>query len=386
MSAHPLPPAAPLPANPRVIDGHNDTLLALYEPDRGKGRSFFERSAHGHLDLPRAQAGGLAAALFAIFIPSRRRRVRPQPPPLTAPVAGATAAATVAAPAGPLPPELPPALSHHYALRMTLDMAALLMRLEAQSNGALSIVRSSADLRRVLAEPKTVGAVLHIEGAECIDRDFAALDVLVAAGLRSLGIVWSRPTLFAHGVPFAFPSSPDTGPGLTDLGRELVRRCNAHRILIDLSHLNEKGFWDVAALSNAPLVATHSCAHALSPFSRNLTDAQIKAVAQSGGMVGINFFPAFLRADGAFDKPTSLSEIVRHVAYVANLVGVDHVGFGSDMDGAAMPNDFVDVTGMGKLLNALRAAGFDAPAIDKIAWANWSRVLQETWGDSRGEV
>ncbi len=368
-----LPPAAPVPANPRVIDGHNDTLLALYEPERGKGRSFFERSNHGHLDLPRAQEAGLAAAMFAIFTPSRRRRKQPQP---FAPAPGADTDTT-----SPPPPQLPPALTHHYALRATLDMAALLLRLEAESNGALSIVRSSADLRRVLANPQTVGAVLHIEGAECIDRDFAVLDVLVAAGLRSLGIVWSRPTLFAEGVPFAFPSSPNTGPGLTDLGRELVRRCNAHRILIDLSHLNEKGFWDVAALSDAPLVATHSCAHALSAFSRNLTDAQIKAIADSGGMVGINFFPAFLRADGDHTKTTSLSEIVRHIAYVANLVGVDHVGFGSDMDGAEMPDDFVDVTGMGKLLDALRAAGFDAPALEKIACANWSRVLQKTWGE-----
>ena len=106
--------------------------------------------------------------------------------------------------------------------------------------------------------------VLHIEGAEAIDPNFEFLDVLYEAGLRSLGPVWSRPNAFGHGVPFRCPSSPDTGPGLTDLGKELIGACNRLGILIDLSHLNERGFWDVAAISNAPLVATHSNAHALS--------------------------------------------------------------------------------------------------------------------------
>ena len=91
-----------------------------------------------------------------------------------------------------------------------------------------------------------LAAVLHMEGAEAIDPKFEFLDVLHAAGLRSLGPVWSRPNAFGHGVQFLCPSSPDTGPGLTDLGKELGRRCNQLRILIDLSHINERGFWDVA--------------------------------------------------------------------------------------------------------------------------------------------
>jgi hypothetical protein len=102
-----------------------------------------------------------------------------------------------------------------------------------------------------------LASVLHIEGAEAIDPNFEFLDVLYEAGLRSLGPVWSRSNAFGHCVPFRCPSSPDTGPGLTDLGKELIDRCNRLRILIDLSHLNERGFWDVAAISNAPFVATH---------------------------------------------------------------------------------------------------------------------------------
>lgn len=373
----------PLPW-PRVIDGHNDTLLALHQPERGRRRSFLERAAWGHLDLPRAQQAGLGAGFFAIFVPGRERRATTPAALMAGPKAGA--ASTTAAPVAPAPlPALramPKAINRTYALNSTLAMAAILLRLEAESGGAVTVVRTVGELRRVLAPgATTLGAILHMEGAEAIDPRFAALDVLVAAGLRSLGIVWSRPTIFAHGVPFAFPSSPDTGPGLTDLGRELVRRCNALRVMIDLSHLNERGFWDVAELSNAPLVATHSGAHACCASSRNLTDAQIKAIAQSGGIVGINFFPAFLRPDGDPSKPTSLTEIVRHAAYVANLVGDEHVGFGSDMDGADMPEDFADVTGYPRLLAALREAGFDDAAIARIAQGNWVRVLAKTWGE-----
>src|SRR5204862_5975253 len=110
----------------------------------------------------------------------------------------------------------------------------------------------------------TIAAILHFEGAEPIDSQLNALEVFYRAGLRSLGLVWSRPNAFGEGVPFRFPSSPDTGPGLTAAGRELVRECNRLGILVDLSHLNERGFWDVADVTTAPLVATHSNAHALS--------------------------------------------------------------------------------------------------------------------------
>ncbi len=109
-----------------------------------------------------------------------------------------------------------------------------------------------------------------------------ALETWYAAGLRSLGPVWSRPNAFGHGVPFISPSSPDTGPGLTEAGRALVGRCAELGILVDLSHLNEAGFWDVAALEPGPLVATHSAAHALCATSRNLTDAQLDAIGESG--------------------------------------------------------------------------------------------------------
>jgi membrane dipeptidase len=144
-----------------------------------------------------------------------------------------------------------------FALRMAMSLTGTLFRLERESDGAFCIARDVAEVRAGL-ERGAITAVLHFEGAEPIDPGLEALEVFYRAGLRSLGLVWSRPNLFAEGVPFAYPSSPDTGPGLTSLGKELVKECNRLGVMLDLSHLNEKGFWDVAELSDAPLVATHS--------------------------------------------------------------------------------------------------------------------------------
>jgi membrane dipeptidase len=222
--------------------------------------------------------------------------------------------------------------------------------------------------------------IFHIEGAEAIDSDLKALETLYQAGLRSVGIVWSRPNIFASGVPFAFPAGPDTGPGLTDAGKRLVKACNELGILIDLSHLNEKGFWDVAQISSAPLVATHSCVHALCASTRNLTDKQLDAIRASNGIVGVNYNVPFLRADGARDAATTgVSEIVRHVDYMVEHMGIDHVALGSDFDGATMPGDLKDVAGLPKLMDALTKAGYDEAALRQIAYGNWLRILGQTW-------
>jgi len=222
-------------------------------------------------------------------------------------------------------------------------------------------------------------AVLHLEGAEAIDPDLEALELWHAAGLRSLGLVWSRPNAFASGVPFRFPSSPDTGPGLTDAGRALVRRCAELGILVDLSHLNEAGFWDVAALGAGPLVASHSGAHALCAASRNLTDAQLDAIVASGGLIGIVFACSFLRPDFADDEDTPLELVVAHVRHVRDRIGAAHVAFGSDFNGATVPAPLGDVAGMPRLVAALRADGFTQEELEAIAWGNWRRVLGAWW-------
>ena len=160
----------------------------------------------------------------------------------------------------------------------------------------------------------------------------------------------------------------------------LVRRCNELRIMIDMSHINERGFWDVAALSDAPLVATHSNAHAICPSARNLTDEQLAAVRASQGVVGLNFAVAFLAPDGRFDRAMPLEVMVHHVDHLVDKLGIDGVALGSDFDGAGIPDAIGDVTGVQRLLEALREAGYDQEALEKIAYRNWLRVLRLTWG------
>jgi membrane dipeptidase len=257
-------------------------------------------------------------------------------------------------------------------------MMAILFRIEAESEGQVKIVRTTGELVRCLQED-ILAAILHFEGAEAIDPHLDALEVFYQAGLRSLGIVWSRPNAFAHGVPFRFPHSPDTGPGLTEAGRELVRACNRLGILLDLSHLNEQGFWDVARLSDAPLVATHSNVHALTPSTRNLTDKQLDAIRESEGIVGLNFAVYDLREDAHRNPDTPLAILVRHLDYLVEHLGINCVGLGTDFDGTMIPREIGDVTGLPKLIAALREHGYDDVALRKIAYENWLRVLQKTW-------
>ena len=225
----------------------------------------------------------------------------------------------------------------------------------------------------------TLAIVLHYEGADSIDTDLNALYVYYSAGLRALGFSWSRVNAFAHGVPYWFPHSPDIGPGLTDAGKKLVQACNELGIVIDVSHLNERGFWDIEALSDAPLVATHSGVHALCATTRNLTDKQLDAIKASGGIVGVNFHVAFLRKDGRLNDNTPLMEIIRHIDYIVERIGIDHVAFGSDFDGANMPKELGDASGLPKLLAALRERGYDDAALEKITHKNWVRIFKNTW-------
>jgi len=150
-------------------------------------------------------------------------------------------------------------------------------------------------------------------------------------------------------------------------------------MLIDLSHLNDTGFWDVAEVSAAPLVASHSNVRRLCDFPRNLTDDQIKAIAESGGIIGMNFCTSFLADDGK-PETTTIGHIADHASYIADRVGVEHVALGSDFDGCDVPADLRDVTGMPKLFDALVLRGWSDADLAAFAWGNWRRVLLATWG------
>ena len=363
-----------------IFDGHNDTILDL----AATGRSFYERSEAGHVDRIRAAEGGLIGGFFAVFVPGiddesdGGKRIVSQ---IGHGLNGV-----------PLMNENGPSLA--YAQQFTIATVARLLRIEAgegapvamdeqlgfeMPQNPLNFIHSAAELEENISNGD-FSAILHFEGAEMIDENLYGLETFHSAGMRSLGIVWSRSNIFGHGVPFDYPRSPDTGPGLTDLGKALVEGCNELGIMIDLSHLNEKGFWDVAELSTAPLVATHSNAHAICPSTRNLTDKQLDAIADSDGIVGINFNCGFLRPDGARDSDTPLDVMVDHIDYMVDRIGIDRVALGSDFDGAQMPNDVSDASKLPNLIECLRKRGYDDPSLHKIGYQNWLRVLETTWG------
>lgn len=363
-----------------IFDGHNDTLLNLLNT----GRNYYERTDVGHIDDVRAEEGGLVGGFFACFVPSPDG---PNPSDETKRLLGSGLTGV------PMEnewggPSLP------YAQQFTNAMISKLLNLETggvsvrdlekepppvMSERPLSIVQFAEDIVESIEEGN-FSAILHFEGAEMIDENLYALEMYHSAGLRSIGPVWSRSNIFAHGVPFAFGQSPDTGPGLTDLGKELVKACNALGIMLDVSHLNEKGFWDLADLTAAPIVATHSNAHAICPSTRNLTDKQLDAIRESGGVVGLNFNVPFLHPEGSRDSNMPLSMMADHMDYLVDKLGIDGVAFGSDFDGALMPDDVSDCSKLPNLISVLRERGYDDEALNKMGYENWVRVLTVTWG------
>ncbi len=345
-----------------VFDGHNDFLQRMVSAGPDRDRLWLQGDGTGHLDLPRMKAGGFAGGFFAIWTPS--------------PAGPDDALAAMLKKNPPFALDLPPEIGSAEALPHAIAQAGQLMAMAR--TGTLDICHTAAELRASI-EADRIAAILHIEGAEPI-ADLDALHVWHAMGLRSLGPVWSRPTAYGHGVPFAFPSSPDTGPGLTDLGKDLVRECNALRIMLDLSHLNEKGFDDVARLSDAPLVASHSCAHAVAPSSRNLTDRQLRVIAESRGLVGLNYAIGFLHPEGRRDPMHGFEVILRHLDHLLAHLGEDGVALGSDYDGAEMPVDLADASALQNLTQAMLAHGYGQELTEKIACRNWIAVLERTWG------
>jgi len=349
-----------------IFDGHNDVLHKLHADPEKDVESFFEGVDGWHLDYPRARQAGFRGGFFAVYapnpdsVPDAQSRLKKGPDGYRV--------------------EIAPPLDFEYANRIAGEMIEKLLRLEKESRGTCKIARSYPDLEDSFKQG-VLTAVMHMEGAEALNPTLENLDVLYERGLRSIGITWSRPNAFGHGVPFAIPASPDIGPGLTEAGKELVRACNRMGIMVDLAHLNEKGFWDAAEITQAPLVSSHTAAHALTPRSRNLTDEQLKAIAETRGLVGVTFSVNDLDGGKRPKKDAPAQAVLRHMRYIADLIGVEHVAFGSDLDGTTIPSEVGDVTGFNLLRDLLREAGFDRDALRKVCYQNWFRVLKETWKD-----
>lgn len=335
-----------------TFDGHNDLLLNLWLNHRDAPvDAFFNGIEQGHLDFPRMQQGGFIGGLFAIFVPPQAYITQTVPHLADMP---------------------------YQPLEIMWQQLAILTQIAERSQGRARLCRSAAEIAACRTEG-VLALVAHIEGADALDEEGEQLQAFYEAGVRSIGPFWNLPNRFGTGVTGAFPGSPDSGPGLTEAGKSLIKQANALNMLIDVSHMNEKAFWETAELSTSPLVATHSNAHALCAQPRNLTDAQLAAIRDSGGMVGINFGNAFLRADGKRDSDTPLGDIIRHYERLRMIMGDDCVGFGSDFDGISTPEALKDVSRLPQLFAAFRDAGYDQEQLEKLASRNWQRVLQKIW-------
>jgi membrane dipeptidase len=335
-----------------VVDGHNDALLRVWF----RGGSLHDRG-DGQVDLPRMREGGMAAALFACFVPAQDEE--PGDP-------RASVVRTDEGYAVPLEGRMP----FERADRIANELVAIAER-------ELVLVRGADELEPLdAAAPK---AILHFEGAEAIEPRLGNLGAWYERGLRSLGVVWSRHNAFGHGVPFRYPGSPDCGPGLTDAGRALVTDCHQLGILVDLAHATERTFFDVAELDGAPLVVSHAGVHALAPIPRSVTDAQLDAIRDSDGLVGIVFDTVMTRADGELRADTPLSMIADHAEHVVERIGIRHVALGSDFDGCFPPEALSDASKTQAILEELRSRGWSEDDLRALAHGNWLRVLRASW-------
>ena len=332
--------------NVKIFDGHNDLAYQLWRRGDHKGTAFLDDGETSlSITAHKAAAGGFRAGLFALFVPQPHGDL-----------------ATTSSPQQP------------YAFETACQMATILNQLSNDHPGRFNVCRSAAEIDRAV-DAGAVAAVLHLEGAEPISPALNELESFYALGVRSIGPLWSRPNAFGTGVPFSFPGSPDQGAGLTDAGKALITACGQMNILLDVSHLNEAGFWDIAHLSQQPLLASHSNAHALCPSPRNLTDRQLDAVAASGGLVGVCFATAYLRSDGRKDSATDIDLVLRQLVYLIERMGENHVGLGSDFDGAVLPDDLADCGQLPVLVKALLTHGFGEQLIRKLCWDNWYQQI-----------
>jgi membrane dipeptidase len=321
-SAAPQTPAA-LHHEAVVVDLHSDVIL-----DVASGRrDFGSRGSTGHVDLPRMREGGVDVQVFALFVHPR--------------FAGG-------------------------GFRRATELLDAFDRL-VRAQRALAPATTVGAIERAVRRGR-IAAVLAVENGTAIDGDLANLDRLYARGVRMMSLTWNQSNDLADG------ALEDRHGGLTALGRRALAKMQDLRMVIDVSHLSERSFWAVLDATRGPVVATHSNAASRTPHRRNLTDAQLRALARRGGLVGVNFYPAF--TGGA-----TLDHVLDHVDTLVAVMGVDHVALGSDFDGFSQAvAGLEDVSRLPALTAGLLARGYAPEDVRKILGGNALRVFREVWG------
>ncbi len=307
-----------------VVDLHSDILQEVASGARDVGA----RSTVGHIDLPRLREGGVDVQVFAAFIHPREA---------------------------------------HRGFARAIELIDGFDRMIAAHGRVIGRATTVQEIDALLRSGRIAG-VLSIENGDALSAEVANVDALYRRGVRIMGLTWNPSNALADG------ALEHRHNGLTALGRAVVKRMQELGIVVDVSHLSEKSFWDVLAASRGPLMATHSDAAAIVPHPRNLTDAQLRAMAARGGVVGVNFYPA--HSGGA-----SIEYVLRQIDHMVKIMGVDHVGLGSDFDGfTGRVRGLEDASKFANLTVGLVARGYTPEHIKKILGGNALRLFRQVWG------
>lgn len=326
------------------IDLHCDSLMMLLSADAARGT--LNDSPYTSVDFKRMAQGGCMAQCFAIFLPPAELWQAPW--------------------------------FHHAPMTDEAYIAALhgeLTQALALHSDVAALACSAADIRKNHAQGK-LSAVLTMEDGRAVDGKLENLDRFHGLGVRALSLTWNAENCFGA------PNSADPAVmarGLTPFGKEAVAYMQHIGILVDVSHLSDGGFWDVAGLCKKPFIATHSNARALSPHPRNLTDDMLRAIGDAGGVAGLNFGPEFLNSDPA-DRRSTAALIAKHARHMANAGGVGVVALGSDLDGIGGELEIGDCSKFPLLADAFQAEGFSEDEIDQIYSGNALRAMGDAIG------
>ena len=326
-----------------VVDTHNDTVLHLIKapPFITSGseplsprRTLGERSGHGQIDIPRIREGGVDCLLFAMYVnPVYTARLR--------------------------------------RLIQMLDV----FHLELEKNkDQMALATTHREIIKAVKEGK-IAAVITIEGAEPLEGTIEALRTAYRLGVRGMTLTHFPRNELGDG------SGADSGSHLTEFGREVVQEMNRLSMIVDVSHINETGFWDILELTEDPVIATHSNCKALCGHHRNLTDDQIKALAENGGVMNLSFCGGFIKDGVGFGDPEAVKKVtvddwLDHLDHAVGLVGAGHVGIGSDLDGGCGFPGLDDVSRFPRLTEGMVARGYSDSDIEKILGANDLRVFK----------
>jgi len=342
------PPSADKELAP-VVDTHSDTLVKIIDDKTWLPAVDIGVDTEFHIDIPKLRRGGVDVQYFGAFTSGYYTGGKP---------------------------DVERANSRLLALFNAMYWT---VRNNPRHIGLAVSVQDIEDL----VKAGKISAVLSVEGAYSLGKSsgIRLLRQYHDLGVRMMGLVWNHSNELGEGVNGAYMDGTPSRGGLTDFGREVVAEMNRLGIIIDVSHMNEATFWDVMEISRGPVVASHSGAFGLRNHPRNLKDDQVRAVAEGGGVVQVVFYPKYLAED---EDTVSIETVVDHIEYITDLVGVEHVGIGSDFDGAAMPKDLKDASMIPRLQEALKRRGYSEADIEKIMGKNTLRVMREVWGKVGG--